>query len=123
MATRISSPQDLRALKEKALSALALRSAVAPKVQVTVHVGTCGIAAGAREVVMALAEELTAAGLHDVKLQQADCAGTCGQEPMVTVIDRAGKEFRYGHLDGGMARRVVREHIVGGKPVADALIS
>jgi len=122
MATKISSPQDLRALKEKARAALTLRMA-APKVQVTVHAGTCGIAAGARDVVAALAEELTAAGLHDVMLRQADCAGTCGQEPMMTVIDRAGKEFRYGRLDGSMARRVVREHIVGGKPVADALIS
>lgn len=121
MTTRIKSPKDLLALQQKALERIALRSG-AEKMQVTVHMSTCGIAAGARDVILAMAEELTAAGLHDVMLRQSGCAGQCNQEPMVTVCDRDGREFRYGRLDRYKARRVVKEHIVGGKPVAECLI-
>jgi NADP-reducing hydrogenase subunit HndB len=121
MATKIKSPKDLAALQKKALERIMLRSG-AKKMQVTVHMGTCGIAAGARDVVLAMAEELTAAGLHDVMLRQSGCAGACSQEPMVTLSDRDGREFRYGRLDRYKARRIVKEHIVDGKPVAECLI-
>lgn len=121
MANKIKSPQDLAALKEKAKADLDLR--MGPKeIQVTVHMGTCGIAAGARDVMTALMEELAAAGIDNVTLRQAGCLGLCDREPMVTLVDKAGQEFRYGKLNQKKIHRIVQQHIVEGSPVVDDLI-
>ena len=74
MADKIKSPQELAALKEKAKAGLDLR--MGPKeIQITVHMGTCGIAAGARDVMAALMAELAAAGVENVTLRQSGCIG------------------------------------------------
>jgi (2Fe-2S) ferredoxin len=121
MAEKIKSVADLKALREKAREEVSLRSG--PKsVQVNVHMGTCGIAAGARDLVAEIAEQIGAAGLKDVSLRQSGCAGLCSYEPMLTLTDGAGVEFRYGKLDRQKVREIVRDHLVGGHPVAQYLI-
>ncbi len=121
MAKRIASPEDLKSLRDHVQAELDLRAG--PKaVVVTVHLGTCGIAAGARDVLMALADELGRAGAGDVTLRQAGCAGLCDQEPMITVKDRSGAEFRYGHLDRKKVREIVEGHLVGGQALTAYLI-
>ena len=121
MANKIKSPQDLAALKEKAKADLDLR--MGPKeIQVTVHMGTCGIAAGARDVMTALMDELASAGLKNVTLRQSGCLGLCDREPMVTLTDKSGQEFRYGKLNQKKVHRIVQQHIVEGAPVVDDLI-
>jgi len=122
MSDKINSPQDLLARREKAKAAIDLRSG--PKeIQITVHMGTCGIAAGAREVMAALAEELERAGLDTVTLRQSGCAGLCDREPMLTLTDQRGKEYRYGTLDADKLRKIVQDHIVKGEAVMDYLIA
>lgn len=121
MANRIKSPQELAALKEKAKAGLDLR--MGPKeIQITVHMGTCGIAAGARDVMAALMEELASAGIENVTLRQSGCLGLCDREPMFTLVDKSGQEFRYGKLDQKKVHRIVQQHIVEGSPVVDDLI-
>jgi NADP-reducing hydrogenase subunit HndB len=121
MGKKIASAQDLRSLKEKARADIDLRAG--PKdVAITVHMGTCGIAAGARHVVAQLADELAEASAGSVTVRQTGCAGLCDQEPMMTVSDRAGHEFRYGRLDSKKVHQIVREHVLGGHPVARFII-
>lgn len=123
MATRITSPQDLAALRERAQADIALRAG-AREIEITVHMGTCGIAAGARDVLSALAAELESAGAEErVTLRQSGCAGLCDREPMVTLKDKDGNVFRYGKLDGKRVHRVVQEHVAGGNPVVEFLIA
>ena len=117
---KLGSAQDLRALREKARADIDLRTG--PKdVAITVHMGTCGIAAGARDVLSQLADELGEAG-GEVTLRQTGCAGLCDQEPMVTVTDKAGHEVHYGRLDRKKVHEIVQEHVIGGKPVQDLII-
>jgi NADP-reducing hydrogenase subunit HndB len=121
MTTKISSPQDLAALREKAREAIALRTGPR-EITITVHMGTCGIAAGARETLAALAEALDHEGVKNVTLRQSGCAGLCDREPMITLSDKAGKEYRYGKLNSERILTLVQEHVVKGNPVMDYLI-
>jgi NADP-reducing hydrogenase subunit HndB len=121
MAKRIRSPEDLRELRDKARAETDLRSG--PKdIQITVHMGTCGIAAGARDVLAQLTEEISQASVESVTLKQSGCLGLCDQEPMLTLTDKAGGEFRYGRLDNNRVRQIVHEHVLGGNPVIDCII-
>jgi NADP-reducing hydrogenase subunit HndB len=123
MATRITNPQDLLALRDRARSDIALRAG-ARELEITVHMGTCGIAAGARDVLSALAAELEAAGALDrVTLRQAGCAGLCDREPTLTLKDKDGNAFRYGKVDAKRVHRIVQEHVAGGNPVVELLIA
>lgn len=121
MTDTIKSVADLEKLRDAARRELELRTG--PKtVQVNVHMGTCGIAAGARDVLAELVDELQRAGLTDVTLRQSGCAGLCSFEPMLTLTDGAGVEFHYGKLDRGKVRDIVREHLAGGHPAVQHLI-
>jgi NADP-reducing hydrogenase subunit HndB len=122
MAERIANPADLAALRQKARAELDLRSG--PKdVRVTVHMGTCGIAAGASDVLLCLMDELERAALTNVSIQRSGCAGLCREEPMMTVLDASGRSVIYGRLDAEKVRLIVTEHIVGGNPVAEYVVN
>jgi NADP-reducing hydrogenase subunit HndB len=121
MATKIQSPTDLAALREKARAAIALRSG--PKeITMTVHMGTCGIAAGARDVLASLTRCLDQEGVNNVTVRQSGCIGLCDREPMLTMLDKSGKEYRYGKLNDERIRTIVQNHVVKGNPVMDYLI-
>ncbi len=121
MAERITSPDQLQALAEKAKADIDLRQG-RKETQVTVHMGTCGIAAGAREVVAAFMTELAAAGVTSASLHQSGCAGLCEEEPMATITLADGTMYRYGLLDKARVHTIVENHLVGGTPVDAYLI-
>ena len=98
MADKIKSPADLLAMAGKAKEDIDLRSG-AKEIKVTVHMGTCGIAAGARDVVVAFLTEIADAKLDNVTIHQSGCAGLCEMEPMATVQFADGAVYHYGHLE------------------------
>jgi len=98
MAEKITSPDQLKALAEKAKADIDLRSG-RKETQVTVHMGTCGIAAGARDVLAAFMQELADAKVTNVSLHQSGCAGLCEQEPMITLKFEDGSVYHYGLLE------------------------
>jgi NADP-reducing hydrogenase subunit HndB len=118
---RIKSPEDLNDLRSRALAEIDLRQGV-KDVRITVHMGTCGIAAGAREVLSTIMQELGAAGVDHVTLQQAGCIGLCDQEPMITITNKAGEIYRYGRLDRNRTREVIRGHILRGTVVEECIV-
>ncbi len=120
MSAKITSAEELKKLRDRAQAQVSLRSG--PKeVQAVVHMGTCGIAAGARDVMSEMAAGLDSAGLDDVTLRQSGCIGLCDEEPMMTVTDRERRNFLYVDLTREKVRRIVKEHLAGGKPVEDFL--
>jgi len=122
MADKITSPADLLAMAAKAKGGVDLRSGV-KDVKVTVHMGTCGIAAGARDVLASFLREVGEANLDNVTIAQAGCAGLCEKEPMITITDADGAVYHYGLLeDKAKVHAIVQRHLVGGKPVAEYLI-
>ena len=121
MAQRINSPKDLKAFQEKAKAEIDLRTGQ-KDMRITVHMGTCGIAAGARDILTALMTELSHAKIGNVGIQQTGCAGLCDQEPMVTLTDKSGAMFRYGRLDKKKVGEIVREHVLRGVPLNEYII-
>ena len=121
MTEKIKSAADLKALADRAKASVELREGT-KDVQVTVHMGTCGIAAGAREIVAAFMTELSANGVTSASLHQSGCAGLCEEEPMATITTADGTLYRYGLLDKTKVHTIVVNHLVGGTPVEAYLI-
>jgi NADP-reducing hydrogenase subunit HndB len=117
MSDRITNPKDLLKMRDKARSAVELRGGPKEK-QVIVHMGTCGIAAGARDVLAELVSELDKKSVTNVTVRQSGCIGLCDQEPMLTFTDKDGRNYLYVNLTKNKVREIVAGHLVAGAPVA-----
>ena len=84
--------------------------------------GTCGIAAGAREIVSTFLEELEKAGMKDIMVTTSGCAGLCSKEPMATVELLDASPVKYGDLTPDKTRRIFKEHILGGNVAVEYAI-
>jgi NADP-reducing hydrogenase subunit HndB len=105
---------DLKKIKDKVHSETALRDG-GQRAKITVHMGTCGVAAGARTVMDSLMSEIAEAGVADVIVTTSGCAGMCSKEPMVTV-ELLGKEpIVYGQMDANKMRQVFKRHVQQGE--------
>jgi len=106
--------EDLKKIKERSLKEIALREGETTT-KITVHLGTCGIAAGGKEVMDALTEELAASGRQDIRVVASGCMGMCSSEPNVTV-EMLGKDaVIYKHMDKNKMRQVFKRHILLGE--------
>ena len=111
-------PGDLDGVAEKIKQTMLLREG-SGRAKVIVHMGTCGIAAGARTVMKALMEEIESREVKDVILTISSCAGLCSREPMVTVELQGEPAVKYVDLNPEKAKRIFAEHVVGGKIVTE----
>lgn len=91
-------------------------------VRVIVGMATCGIAAGARPVMMAFLEESARRNLSQVHVTQTGCIGMCRLEPMADVMLPGREKVTYVHLNPEKVSRIVAEHIVNGQPVKEYTI-
>jgi NADP-reducing hydrogenase subunit HndB len=89
------------------------------RAKINVHMGTCGIAAGARGVMTALLEEVEKRSLQDVLLTSSGCAGLCSREPMMTVEMAGRAPVKYVNLDPAKAREVLDKHVLRGTVVRE----
>ncbi len=110
--------EDLKKIKEGYKAKTALREG-SFRAKVTVHMGTCGLAAGAREVMNVILEEIEKKGATDVVVSTSGCAGLCSREPMITVQILDEPPVKYCDLDAEKTKRIVAEHVLGGKVVED----
>ena len=110
--------EDLKKIKERAKKDTALREGQATA-KVTVHMGTCGIAAGAREVMDALLEEMAEADREDIRIVTSGCMGMCSSEPNVTVEIIGLYPVIYQHMDRNKMRQVFKQHVLQGKVQTD----
>jgi NADP-reducing hydrogenase subunit HndB len=121
MSVKIKNPEDLKKLRDQARGEVDVRSG--PKeIRITVHMGTCGIAAGARDIMAELSEQLAGAGVENVTLHQSGCLGLCDQEPMLTISDKTGLDYLYVRLNREKAREIVASHVLKGKPVQEYIL-
>jgi NADP-reducing hydrogenase subunit HndB len=115
-------PGDLDRISEEVKSRMHLRKGIA-RARVLVHMGTCGIAAGARAVMIALIKEVEARQLQDVALVTSSCAGLCSREPMITVEIKDEPPVKYVNLTAEKAKEIVEKHVVGGQIVSEYALS
>jgi NADP-reducing hydrogenase subunit HndB len=117
---RISSFDDLQALRESAQAQLATRQQ--NEAQVIVGMGTCGIAAGAREVLGELLKELQRRNITNVSVIKTGCIGMCEREVLVDVVRPGEDRVTYGRVTPRDIPRLVGEHLVNGRVVEDLLV-
>ena len=107
---------DLKKIKEKHKADFTVREG-GYRAKITVHMGTCGIAAGARTVMTALMEEIEQAKVDDVIVTTSGCAGLCSREPMATVEIIDNPPVKYVQLNEKKIREIFKEHILGGNVI------
>jgi NADP-reducing hydrogenase subunit HndB len=113
---KLKSIEDLKRLREQAQDELTIRQKTTTKI--TVGMGTCGIAAGARETMQAILKELDARKI-EANVATVGCIGMCSKEPLVD-IEQAGKpRVTYANIHPDMIPRLIEEHIVKGNVVAE----
>ena len=112
---------DLEAIRAKTLESINMRKDT-DAARVVIGMATCGIAAGARPVMLAFMEEIQKRNLQHVTVSQTGCIGMCRLEPMVDVIAPGQEKVTYVHMTPEKVARVVAEHIVNGRPVEEYTI-
>lgn len=105
--------EDLRKLREQKKGEMDRRDAEGKDVEIIIGMGTCGIAAGAKECLDAFLEDIEKAGLKNVTVKQTGCMGLCYVEPTVEVHVPGMPDTIYGKVDADVVKRIVEEHIVG----------
>lgn len=107
---------DLEKIRDKVKRTAILREGKA-KAKVTVHMGTCGIAAGAREILAKMMNEIERKKIKDIIVTTSGCAGLCSREPMATVEISGKPPVKYVNLNADKVKQIVLGHLVGGKIV------
>jgi NADP-reducing hydrogenase subunit HndB len=111
--------EELKKVRESSKEKMKLREAGGTRGRVVVHMGTCGIAAGARPVLTALMEGLESSAIEDIGVTTAGCAGLCSREPMVTVEMFGEPPVKYVDLTATKVKRILDEHIGKGTLVKE----
>jgi NADP-reducing hydrogenase subunit HndB len=111
-------PEDLDKISEKMQSVTNLRDG-AGRARINVHMGTCGIASGARKILSTFLSLVEETGRDDVILTTSGCAGLCSREPMTTVELKGEAPVKYVDLDEEKVKKIFKEHILEGNIVKE----
>lgn len=113
---------ELQAIRDRERAQVGLRAESGASTRVQVGMATCGIAAGARPVMLKFLEEIQKRNLQNVTVSQTGCIGMCRLEPMLDVIMPGKEKVTYVRVNPDMVPRIVAEHIVNGRPVQEYTI-
>jgi NADP-reducing hydrogenase subunit HndB len=111
-------PEDLDKISERMKATTILREG-AGRVKITVHMGTCGIASGARDILSAFLKHIEKADAKDIIITTSGCAGLCSREPMATVELKGEPPVKYVDLTDEKVARIFKDHVMGGKIVKE----
>ncbi len=111
-------PEDLDKIGEKIKRTMLLREG-SYRAKVIVHMGTCGIAAGARKVMSTLMDLIEKEQTKDVILSTSSCAGLCSREPMITVELKGKTPVKYVDLDEEKTMKIFQAHVLAGEVVEE----
>ena len=106
--------EDLKKIKESVQASVTLREG-GYRAKVNIHMGTCGIASGARQLMTAVMDEIQKRDVKDVIVTTSGCAGLCSREPMITVELLGEAPVKYVDLNPDKMREIFSEHIIGGR--------
>jgi (2Fe-2S) ferredoxin len=118
----MNSLQELQKIKDEVLKDIDVRKEESKNIKIVVGMGTCGIAAGAREVLDAVIDEINKRDLKNIEVTHTGCNGLCAQEPLMEIFMPDGNRTMYGNLDGKKARQIIAQHIVNHIPVFELMI-
>jgi NADP-reducing hydrogenase subunit HndB len=113
----VANLDELKALRDKFKDQLGMRHDAPDNISVVVGMGTCGMAAGARDVLTAVTKEAGRLNLQNVTVAQTGCAGDCSLEPVLEVIVPGKEAVKYVNVNPEKAVKIINEHVVKGTPV------
>ncbi len=116
---KLTSVADLQKLREQLQGELKARMAAGTTI--TVGMGTCGISAGAREVMHAILDELDRRQM-DARVTTVGCIGMCSKEPLVDIQQGEEPRITYGNVTPAMVPRLIEEHLVQGHVVTEWVV-
>ena len=110
--------EDLDKITDRMRKVMSLREG-SSHARITVHMGTCGLSAGARKIMKTLLQCADQAAAKDVLFSTSASAGLCSREPMITIELAGQAPVKYVDLTEDKAKRIFTEHVVNGKIVAE----
>jgi NADP-reducing hydrogenase subunit HndB len=114
----VKSLEDLKRIKEQALEKRKLKT-TAGTPQVIVGMGTCGIAAGARDTMKAILDYIEKNNISGIIVSQTGCIGLCEREPIVQVSIGDEPKVTYGKVTPEVAELIMKEHVLGGRKLEE----
>jgi NADP-reducing hydrogenase subunit HndB len=104
--------EDLQKIKER--TALSLQKG-GYRAKINFHMGTCGIAAGAKKLYALIQKKIEENGIQDIKVIHSGCAGLCSREPMVTIESPGLPSVKYCDLNEKKIEEIFDRHILNGE--------
>ena len=114
--------EELKKIKERVKKDLKLRAGKY-RIKIVVCLGTCGIAAGARQTMNTLVDLINKNDRSDIIVTISGCAGFCEQEPMIQVYIEDKAPIVYGKIDSEEAKEIFEKHILDDEIVEKYLFS
>jgi NADP-reducing hydrogenase subunit HndB len=116
---RLKSVEDLRRLREQVEHEIHTRTDTGTTI--TVGMGTCGIAAGARETMQAILRELAEREI-EANVRTVGCIGMCHREPLVDIEQAGHPRVTYGNITADRVARLIEEHLQRGAVVEEWVV-
>ncbi|HDP24900.1 MAG TPA: (2Fe-2S) ferredoxin domain-containing protein [Deltaproteobacteria bacterium] len=113
---------DLKKIKERVEREDQFRSGT-KRVKLTVHMGTCGIASGAKGILDTFMEEISENDVNDVLVTTSGCIGICSREPLATVEEQGKEPIVYEYLTPNKARQIFKQHVLKGVVQMDFVLA
>ena len=117
----IKSLDELKRIREEALQKKQLK-ATPGNIQVIVAMGTCGIAAGARDTMKSVLNFIENEKVSGISVTQTGCVGRCEEEPILQVVIGDQPKVVYGKVDAQVAEKIMKHHVQNGQPVKENII-
>ncbi|MGC9367366.1 MAG: (2Fe-2S) ferredoxin domain-containing protein [bacterium] len=113
---------DIEKIRDKVKKTANLRKNQSRAI-ITVHMGTCGKAAGAEDILNAVINQLNRHKIGDVIIKTSGCAGFCSREPMITVEVKGEPPVKYGDLTEQRIDKIISQHIIQGNLVKEFVLA
>ena len=116
---KMKSLEDLKRVREEAQQSMKVRMDTGTTI--IVGMGTCGIAAGARDTMHAIMEELAKRKI-DAHVTTVGCIGMCVKEPLVDIEQAGQPRVTYANVKPEMVPQLIEQHLVKNRPVAEWVV-
>lgn len=118
----MKSLDELKAIRDKKRKDIDMRGDSGNNIRVVVGMATCGIAAGARPVLMEFVNGVADANLNGITVTQTGCVGLCEYEPIVEVFEPGKEKITYINMTPDKAKRVIQDHLEKGRVITEYTI-
>lgn len=115
--SKVKSFDDLKKMREKLQSEMQIReNSNNPDdlPHINISMGTCGISAGARDVMSAFVDSLAEKNIQAI-VSQKGCMGYCDSEPVAEVVMPGKEPVLYGEVTPAMITAIIERHILKGE--------